>query len=63
MVKVVVARRYFDTELQRQMTVKEEIKVTAPRALKLVSLGLVDIIKLDKLSSKDYETIRGHKKG
>lgn len=52
MIRLLVVKKYFDIELKREVLPKEEIEVDMDRAKKLTSMALVEITRIDKLSSK-----------
>jgi len=62
MVEVQVVKKYDDIELGRKVQLKERIETTPERAKKLAGMGLVSIIRVNKLTKEEYERITGRKK-
>lgn len=59
MVKVRVIKKFDDIVLEKRVLPDFAMEVTPERAKKLTSMGLCEIIKIDKLSKKEYEAIKG----
>lgn len=49
MVTLNIRKPYFDVELKRKVLPKEEMIVDITRARKLTSMGLAEVIKIEKL--------------
>ncbi len=52
MVTLNIVRPYFDVELNRKVLPRESLVVDVDRARKLTSMGLAEIVRIDKLSKK-----------
>ena len=63
MVEVIVKKKYSDIELDRKVLENEKLELSPLRAKKLASMGLIEIIKINKLSKKEYEDIKSHQEG
>ena len=59
MVTVKTIRKYHDIELDKHVSVGFTQDVSVQRAKKLIGMGLVELLKISKLSKKEYaEVIR-----
>jgi len=52
MVKIRIVKKYFDVELNKNVEPKIELEVSDERAKKLCSMGLAEILHIDKFSKK-----------
>lgn len=59
MVTLKIISKYHDIELEQMKYPNDIVKVTPARAKKLTGMGLAEIIKIDKLSKKEYAEIKG----
>jgi hypothetical protein len=62
MVKISIIKGYEDMELNRKVLPKEILEVSISRAKKLTSMGLAELLSINKLNKEEYYEINSRKK-